>query len=75
MFGFAAWRRQTNGAVVEDGYGLSYAIHDENIRWCVTTKNDNAEQFGQALCDAAMEMKAMMERATKAEGGEAKAKL
>lgn len=60
--------------MVEDGYGLSYAIHDNNIRWCVTTKNNDAEKFGKALCKAAEDLKSMMDRA-KAAGGDAKAKL
>jgi carnitine O-acetyltransferase len=60
--------------VVEDGYGLSYAIHEDNINWCITTKNNNAEKFGKALCDAAEEMKAMMDRVAKGEN-KTKAKL
>jgi hypothetical protein len=45
--------------------------------WCVTTKNNDAEKFGKALEAAAMELKEMMDRATKAGsgGGAAKAKL
>lgn len=61
------------GTVVEDGYGLSYSIEDDALRWCVTTKNNDADKFGKAICDAAEEIKGMMERA-KASGGE-KAKL
>ena len=62
--------------VVSDGYGLSYAIHDNNIRWCITTKNNDAEKFAQALTQAADDIKAMMDRAKAAGGsGEAKAKL
>jgi len=57
---------------VEDGYGLSYEINDDSLRWCVTTKNKDAAKFGKALCDAAEEMKGMMERAM---GGGGKAKL
>lgn len=49
-------------AVVEDGYGLSYEINDDSIRWCVTTKNNNAAEFGEALCSAAEEIRGMMER-------------
>lgn len=55
------------GEVVEDGYGLSYAIGDKDIRWCVTTKNNDAEKFGEALKQSAEEMRAMMDRAK--EGG------
>ena len=61
--------------VVEDGYGLSYEINDDSLRWCVTTKNDDAAVFAKALCDAAEEMKGMMERAMGGKGGEGKAKL
>ncbi|ORY26940.1 carnitine acyltransferase [Naematelia encephala] len=67
------------GEVVEDGYGLSYEINDDSLRWCVTTKNNDAEKFGQALKDAAEDIKVMMERARQAGGGggggEVKAKL
>jgi hypothetical protein len=67
-------RFDTNGfdadtTVVEDGYGVSYSIHDNNIRWCVTTKNNDAEKFGKALTDAAEELKSVMDRA-KAAGGQ-----
>jgi len=62
--------------VVEDGYGLSYEINDDSIRWCVTTKNNDAEKFGKALCNAAEELRGVMDRAAGAgkAGGE-KAKL
>lgn len=50
-------------AVVEDGYGLSYAIGDNDVRWCVTTKNNDAEKFGKALESAAEEIRGMMDRA------------
>lgn len=55
--------------VVEDGYGLSYSIHDDHIRWCITTKNNDAEKFAKALTEAAEELRSMMDRA-KAAGGE-----
>ena len=61
-------------AVVEDGYGLSYEINDDSIRWCVTTKKNNAKEFGKALCTTAEDMRDMMDRA-KAHGEGAKAKL
>jgi len=38
----------------------------------VTTENNDAAKFKKALCDAAEEMKGMMERVM---GGEGKAKL
>ncbi|WVQ82818.1 hypothetical protein IAT38_004950 [Cryptococcus sp. DSM 104549] len=62
------------GEVVEDGYGLSYAIGDDSLTWCITTKNNNAAEFGEALCAAAEELRGMMDRA-KAAGGEGKGKL
>jgi carnitine O-acetyltransferase len=55
------WAKLTT--VVEDGYGLSYAIGDNDVRWCVTTKNNDAEKFGKALESAAEEIRAMMDRA------------
>lgn len=60
---------------MEDGYGLSYAIDDDAIRWCITTKNNDAEKFGKALQAAAVELREMMDRAGKAGGAGAKAKL
>jgi carnitine O-acetyltransferase len=51
--------------VVEDGYGLSYAIGDNEIRWCVTTKNNDAEKFGKALVAAAEDVRKMMDNAKK----------
>lgn len=50
---------------MEDGYGLSYAIGDNGITWCVTTKNNDAEKFGKALCDAAEELRRVMDAAKK----------
>lgn len=57
---------------MEDGYGLSYEINDDSLRWCVTTKNNDAAKFGKAMCDAAEEMKGMMERVMGGGGGKAK---
>lgn len=48
---------------MDDGYGLSYAIGDDNIRWCVTTKNGDATEFGKALEEAAEEVRASMQKA------------
>lgn len=59
--------------MVEDGYGLSYSIHDDHIRWCITTKNNDAERFAKALTAAAEELRSMMDRA-KAAGGQEQAK-
>ncbi|WRT63165.1 uncharacterized protein IL334_000068 [Kwoniella shivajii] len=54
------------GEVVEDGYGLSYSILDNSITWCITTKNNDAAKFGEALCKAAEELKGVMARAKNA---------
>ncbi|WVR03104.1 hypothetical protein IAU60_000094 [Kwoniella sp. DSM 27419] len=51
------------GEVVPDGYGLSYAIGDDGLTWCITTKNNDAAKFGDALCAAAEELRQMMDRA------------
>ncbi|WWD22640.1 hypothetical protein CI109_107133 [Kwoniella shandongensis] len=56
------------GEVVEDGYGLSYAIGDNSLTWGITTKNNDAAKLGEALCAAAEELKEVMERAKKAGG-------
>lgn len=50
-------------AVVDDGYGLSYAINDDILTWCITTKNGDAEAFAQQIVKAAEDLRAMMERA------------
>jgi carnitine O-acetyltransferase len=60
--------------VVENGYGLSYSIHDDHIRWCITTKNNDAEKFANALTQAANDLKGMMDRAKAAGGDGEKAK-
>ncbi|OCF34576.1 carnitine O-acetyltransferase [Kwoniella heveanensis CBS 569] len=63
------------GEVVEDGYGLSYSIDDDAIRWCITTKNNDAAKFGEALCAAAEELRAVMDRAKAAGEKAEKAKV
>lgn len=54
--------------VVDDGYGLSYAIGDDNITWCVTTKNGDAKEFAKAIENAAEEVRGMMKRAAEKGG-------
>lgn len=54
------------GEVVPDGYGLSYAIHDDKICWGITTLNGDAKVLSKALQDAAVELKEVMERSAKA---------
>ena len=50
-------------AVVPDGYGLSYSIGDDYIRWTITSLKLSADLFKGLLEEAAMETRQMMERA------------
>ncbi|KAG6810063.1 hypothetical protein H0H92_013519 [Tricholoma furcatifolium] len=65
------------GEVVPDGYGLSYSIGDEYIRWTITSKKRKTEVLKHYLAEAATEIRDMMEAARKADaqaavaGGEA----
>ncbi|KAI0297636.1 acyltransferase ChoActase/COT/CPT [Russula brevipes] len=56
------------GEVVSDGYGLSYSIGDDYIRWTVTSLQLGADQFKECLAEAATETRQMMERVRQAEG-------
>lgn len=53
------------GEVVPDGYGLSYAIGDDYIRWTITclksNKKGSAEELKRCLAEAANDVKMMME--------------
>lgn len=52
------------GEVVPDGYGLSYAIGDDYIRWTVTSlKGMKSDALRHYLAEAATEVKVMMEKA------------
>lgn len=57
------------GEVVEDGFGLSYSIEDDSLKWGITKKKGangalaSAAELGHALGAAAREMASMMERA------------
>ncbi|ODN89753.1 carnitine O-acetyltransferase [Cryptococcus wingfieldii CBS 7118] len=55
------------GEVVPEGYGVSYSVGDNDMKWGVTTmrKDVDAKKFGQALQDAAKEVGEMMERSKK----------
>lgn len=55
------------GEVVTDGYGLSYSIGDEYIRWTITSLKLGTKELGHYLAEAATETKQMMERAVAAE--------
>lgn len=60
------------GEVVPDGYGLSYSIGDNYIRWTITSLKRRTEDLKRYLEEAAIETRDMMERARKAEAGKAK---
>ncbi|THH11655.1 hypothetical protein EW145_g503 [Phellinidium pouzarii] len=67
------------GEVVPDGYGLSYSIGDDYIRWTITSLKQNTAALRHYLEEAATETRKMMERAAAAEaknpGTKEKAKL
>ncbi|KAH9927061.1 acyltransferase ChoActase/COT/CPT [Amylocystis lapponica] len=67
------------GEVVPDGYGLSYSIGDEYIRWTITSMKLRTAELKHYLAEAATETRQMMERAAAAEakkqGADGKAKL
>ncbi|KAF8234274.1 acyltransferase ChoActase/COT/CPT [Tricholoma matsutake] len=66
------------GEVVENGYGLAYALGSNYMRWTVTSrKNMRPAEMGHYLAEAATEVRDMMEAAREAdslqkEKGEAK---
>jgi carnitine O-acetyltransferase len=64
-------------AVVPDGYGLSYSIGNNYIRWTITSLKRNSAELRHYLAEAATETREMMERAAKAEATktDGKAKL
>jgi carnitine O-acetyltransferase len=65
-------------AVVPDGYGLSYSIGDNYIRWTITSLKRNTAQLKHYLAEAATETRMMMERARATEvkkDNDSKAKL
>jgi len=67
------------GEVVPDGFGLSYSIGAEYIRWTITCKTGNrAKELRHHLAEAATETMRMIKNAEKAgrkEEGQEKAKL
>ena len=66
------------GEVVPDGYGLSYSIGDNYIRWTITSTKRRTAELKHYLAEAATEIKEMMERAAAADAAKtegAKAKL
>ncbi|CDO71679.1 hypothetical protein BN946_scf184915.g23 [Trametes cinnabarina] len=54
-------------AVVPDGYGLSYSIGDNYIRWTITSRKRRTAELKHYLAEAATETREMMERAAAAE--------
>ncbi|TFK39028.1 acyltransferase ChoActase/COT/CPT [Crucibulum laeve] len=60
------------GEVVPDGYGLSYAIGDDYIRWTITSLKLRTAELKHHLAEAATEVKQMLEAAAKAEKGKGK---
>ncbi|KAL0069883.1 Carnitine O-acetyltransferase mitochondrial [Marasmius tenuissimus] len=55
------------GEVVPDGYGLSYSIGDNYIRWTITSLKRHTAELKHYLAEAATETRVMMERAMAAE--------
>lgn len=51
-----------------DGYGLSYSIGDDYIRWTITSLKLETDVFKNCLGQAATETRQMMERARQVEG-------
>jgi carnitine O-acetyltransferase len=58
--------------VVPDGYGLSYSIGDDHIRWTITSLKLNTDKFKHCLAEAATVTRQMMERARLAEDNKPK---
>jgi carnitine O-acetyltransferase len=54
-------------AVVPDGYGLSYSIGDDYVRWTITSLKLDTEKFKECLAEAATETRQMMGRARQTE--------
>ncbi|KAG5644914.1 hypothetical protein DXG03_007466 [Asterophora parasitica] len=53
------------GEVVPDGYGLSYAIGDNYIRWTITSLKQRTEVLKHYLAEAATEIRDVLEAARK----------
>lgn len=53
--------------VVPDGYGLSYSIGDNYIRWTITSLKRRTEELKHYLAESATEVKEMLDRAAAAE--------
>ncbi|KIY45195.1 acyltransferase ChoActase/COT/CPT [Fistulina hepatica ATCC 64428] len=55
------------GEVVPNGYGLSYSIGDDYIRWTITSLKRQTAELKHYLAEAATEVRAMLENAAAAE--------
>ena len=53
--------------VVPDGYGLSYSIGDNYIRWTITSLKRRTAELKHYLAEAATETREVMERAAAVE--------
>jgi len=53
---------------VPDGYGLSYSIGDDYIRWTITSLKRQTEVLKHYLAEAATEVKQMLESAQRKDG-------
>lgn len=60
--------------VVPDGYGLSYSIGNDYIRWTITSLKRDTQVLKHYLAEAATEVKHMLEEAEKKDKAEAKDK-
>ncbi|KAI0304336.1 acyltransferase ChoActase/COT/CPT, partial [Multifurca ochricompacta] len=60
------------GEVVPDGYGLSYSIGDDYIRWTITSLKLDTDEFRDCLAEAATKTRQMMERARQVKGTKTK---
>jgi len=54
--------------VVPDGYGLSYSIGDDYIRWTITSLKRQTGVLKHYLAEAATEVKHMLESAQRKDG-------
>jgi carnitine O-acetyltransferase len=57
--------------VVPDGYGLSYSIGHDYIRWTITSLKRKTAELHHYLAEAATQVRDMMERAAKEESQKA----
>jgi carnitine O-acetyltransferase len=53
---------------VQDGYGLSYSIDNDYIRWTITSLKLETDVFKSCLAQAATQTRQMMERASQMDG-------